>query len=162
MKYPTRTSDAAHIMIFIQLNPTQDLSSGAIAHSIKTNPSYVRQLMSALKKAGLLYGKQGQARPSLARETGAITLLDIYRAVEGDKPLLHLDTHTNPECGVGVKIQMALSESYQQVQKSAESRMAEITVADIIQTYLTLSGLTYNGKDEKSETCVEKKGEARW
>lgn len=135
MKYPTRVSDAAHILIFIHLNPRQDLSSGAIAYSIRTNPSYVRQLMSALKKAGLLNGVRGQAAPSLAREPAAITLLDIYRAVEGDKPLLHLDTHTNPECGVGVNIQLALRDCYAEIQRCAEQRMAEITVADILEAY---------------------------
>lgn len=135
MKYPTRVSDAVHIMVFIHLNPTQDLSSGSIAYSIKTNPSYVRQLMAALKKAGLLNGMRGQAAPSLAREPSAITLLDIYRAVEGDKPLLHLDTHTNPECGVGVNIQLALSDYYAEVQRCAENRMAEIKLENIIETY---------------------------
>ncbi len=63
MKYSTRLSDAVHIASFIRLNPTQDLSSGAIAHSIRTNPSYVRRLMSALKRAGLLHGTRGQAAP---------------------------------------------------------------------------------------------------
>ncbi len=135
MKYPTRVSDAVHIMVFIHLDPTQDLSSTAIAYSIKTNPSYVRQLMAALKKEGLLNGTRGQAAPSLARVPSAITLLDIYRAVEGDKPLLHLDTHTNPECGVGVNIQLALSDYYAEIQKSAEKRMAEITLENIIETY---------------------------
>ena len=63
MKYPTRVSDAVHIMVFIHLDPTQDLSSTAIAYSIKTNPSYVRQLMAALKKAAghLPGGGRGQA-----------------------------------------------------------------------------------------------------
>ena len=135
MKYPTQVSDAVHIMVFIYLNPTQDLSSVAIAYSIKTNPSYVRQLMAALKKARLLNGTRGQAAPSLTREPFTITLLDIYRAVEGDKPLLHLDTHTNPACGVGVNIQLALSDYYAEIQKSAEKRMNEITLENIIETY---------------------------
>ncbi len=135
MKYSTRVSDAVHIMVFIHLNPRRDLSSSAVAYSIKTNPSYVRQLMAALKKAGLLNGTRGQAAPSLAREPSAIALLDIYRAVEGNKPLLHLDTHTNPECGVGVNIQLALSGCYAAVQRSAESRMAEITLEDVIKAY---------------------------
>ena len=34
MKYPTRVSDAVHIMVFIYLNPTQDLSSVAIARRL--------------------------------------------------------------------------------------------------------------------------------
>lgn len=32
----------------------------------------------------------------------SLTLLDVYRDIEGDKPILHQDTHTNPDCGVGV------------------------------------------------------------
>ena len=94
------------------------------------NPGFVQR-----KKAGLLNGMRGQAAPSLTQEPSAITLLDIYRAVEGNKPLLHLDTHTNPACGVGVNIQLALSDYYAEIQKSAESRMAEITLENIIRTY---------------------------
>ena len=45
-------------------------------------------------------------------EPSAITLLDIYKAVEGDKSLLHLDTHTNPECGVGIYIQLSLQDYF--------------------------------------------------
>ena len=50
-------------------------------------------------------------------------MLDIYRAVEGDKPLLHLDIHTNPECGVGVNIQLATGDFYREVQEAAEKKM---------------------------------------
>ncbi len=54
MKYSTKVSDAVHILAFIQLNPTGSLSSDSIAESIRTNPGCVRQLMSALRRAGLL------------------------------------------------------------------------------------------------------------
>ena len=62
-------------------------------------------------------------------------MLDIYKAVEGDKPLLHLDTHTNPECGIGVNIQLALQSFYDKVQKDAENSMAGISLSDIIRGY---------------------------
>ena len=77
----------------------------------------------------------GHAKPILAKLPERITLLDIYKAVEGDKPLLHLDTHTNPECGVGVNIQLALQEFYDKVQKDAEDSMAGISLADIIERF---------------------------
>ena len=54
MKYPTRLSDAVHILAFIALYPDCDLTSNKLAESIQTNPAYVRQLMSALRKGGLL------------------------------------------------------------------------------------------------------------
>ena len=62
----------------------------------------------------------GHARPSLSKPADQITLLDIYKAVEGDKPLLHLDTHTNPDCGVGINIQLSLKGFYNEIQKTAE------------------------------------------
>ena len=54
MKYPTKLSDAVHIMAFIALHPGVNLTSEKIAESIQTNPAYVRQLMSALRKSGLI------------------------------------------------------------------------------------------------------------
>lgn len=95
MKYSTRLSDSIHLLIFIHLNPKENLSSSAIAESIKTNPAYIRKLMSSLQKANLIQSKQGIANPILTLDLSEITFLDIYQAVEGDTPFLHLDTHTN-------------------------------------------------------------------
>ena len=68
MKYSTRLSDAVHILAFIALYPDCDLTSNKLAESIQTNPAYVRQLMSALRKGGLLVSVKGHPRPALARE----------------------------------------------------------------------------------------------
>ena len=135
MKYSTKVSDAVHILAFISLNPVDSLSSERIAISVCTNPSYVRQLMSALRKYGLLLSVKGHPRPELAKQPGVITLLVVYMAVEKDKPLLHLDTHTNPDCGVGVQIQLSLQDYFHQVQQSAEQEMERITLQDILDRY---------------------------
>ena len=135
MKYPTRLSDAVHILAFIALYPDCDLTSNKLAESIQTNPAYVRQLMSALRKGGLLVSVKGHPRPALAREPEKITLLDAYRAVEGNKPLLHQDIHTNPACGVGVNIQLVLRDCYDLVQARAEEAMRSITLQEILERY---------------------------
>lgn len=44
---------------------------------------------------------------------------------------MHLDTHTNPECNVGVNIQLTLQDYYDEIQKVAEIRMNQITLEDI-------------------------------
>ena len=136
MKYPTRLSDAVHILAFIALYPDCDLTSNKLAESIQTNPAYVRQLMSALRKGGLLVSVKGHPRPALAREPEKITLLDAYRAVEGNKPLLHEDIHTNPACGVGVNIQLVIRDCYDLVQQQAEKAMEAITLQEILDRYL--------------------------
>ena len=135
MKYSTRLSDAVHLLVFIHFYGDQNITSKAIAESVKTNPSYIRQLMSALKAAGILLNTRGIARPSLSRIPEQISLYDIYQAVEGSKPLLHLDTHTNPECGVGVNIQLALQDYYDEVQEEINAKLKDITLNMIIDRY---------------------------
>ena len=135
MKYPTKLSDAVHILAFIALHPNCSLTSEKIAESVQTNAGYVRQLMSALRRGGLLLSVKGHPRPSLAKTPGQITLLDVYRAVEGGKPLLHRDTHTNPACGVGMNIQLVLRDCYDLVQQQAEEAMRSITLQEILDRY---------------------------
>lgn len=135
MKYSVKLSHAVHILVFIYLSEGLPLSSDKIAESIHTNPGCVRQIMSVLRNAELIKSTTGHPKPELAREPETISLLDIYKAVEGDKPLLHLDTHTNPECGIGVNIQLALQSFYDKVQKDAENSMAGISLSDIIRGY---------------------------
>ena len=135
MKYSTKLSDTIHLLVFLYLADGDRMTSARIAESVKTNPAYIRQLMSALKKGGLITSDRGQANPTLIRETDQITMLDIYRAVEGEKPLLHLDIHTNPECGVGVNIQLSIGDFYREVQDAAEKKMQEIALKDIIERY---------------------------
>ena len=55
--------------------------------------------------------------------------------MEGDKPLLHQDTHTNPACGVGVNIQLVLRDCYDLVQARAEEAMRSITLQEILDRY---------------------------
>lgn len=135
MKYSTKLSDAIHILLFIYLNPADDLSSASIAKSIMTNPAYVRQIMSALKKAGFIQTQQGKAAATLIKELDQITMYDMYRAIEGEKPLLHLDTHTNPECGVGIDIQHSIGELYGEIQKTVEEKMKSMTLQLVLETY---------------------------
>ena len=112
------------------------------ALEIVKNPAFVRQIMMKLKKAGLMSSINGHAKPSLAKPAEEITLLDIYKAVEGNKPLLHLDTHTNPECGVGINIQLALQEYYNEIQRGTETHMSGISLQDIIGLYRKKAGQT--------------------
>ena len=135
MRYSTRLSDAIHVLLFIAVNPGGDTSSAAIATSVSTHPSHVRQLMSALRRGGLLTCTRGQAAPRLTRALADVSLLDVYRAVQGDAPLLREDTHTNPECGVGVCIQHAVRDCFDEVQHAAEQAMATISLADVMERF---------------------------
>lgn len=135
MRYSTRLSDAVHILTFIALNKNQGLTSERIAESIRTNPAHVRKFMSQLKREGIIDNTRGHPCPVLARDASEISLLDVYRAVEGDKPLLHLDTHTNPDCGMGIMIQMSLKDFYDVIQRDIETELDSISIQDVISRY---------------------------
>ena len=130
MAYSTKLSDALHVLVFIETEREGNLSSDAIARSLKCNPASVRQLMGRLRRAGIISCVTG-----LTRAQEEITMLDVYRAVEGQKPLLHLDTHVNPECGVGVNVQFVIGECFDEVQRQAESAMQAITLAEIVKRF---------------------------
>ncbi|WP_407885723.1 Rrf2 family transcriptional regulator [Levilactobacillus sp. N40-8-2] len=132
MRYSHKLSDAVHILAYIEIYHDNDLSSTAIALSVESNPGLVRRLMSALRTAGLLATQRGTATPELTRDPAEISLLAIYRAVETDDNLLHIDDQTNLHCIVGGNIQETLRVAYAKVQAAAESQMATITLASLI------------------------------
>ncbi|GAX00381.1 Rrf2 family transcriptional regulator [Secundilactobacillus silagei] len=136
MRYSHKLSDAVHVLAYVQIGAGRDLSSKKIAVSIDSNPSVVRRLMALLVKGGLLTTHPGTVQPKLSRPATAISLLDIYRVVEGDSPLLHVDDKTNPQCIVGGNIQTTLNKLYNNVQTAAEAEMAAASLQDIIDDIL--------------------------
>ncbi|APX73187.1 Rrf2 family transcriptional regulator [Companilactobacillus allii] len=136
MRVSTRFSDSIHILAFIEIYKDIRLSSEVIASSVETSPVVIRRLMGVLREAGLIATKQGSAEPKLAREPKDITLLDIYFATEGNKPLFELDKKTNPECIVGGNIQDVLGDYYEQAKISAQRKLNDTTLQDLIETIL--------------------------
>lgn len=132
MKYSHKLSDGVHILAYVDICADGDLSSAAIASSIESNPSLVRRLMARLVKAGLLKSQPGAVAPVLGRPAAAISLLDVYHAVEDNHDLLHVDETTNPQCIVGGNIQDTLNVAYTDVQAAAERKMATITLQQLI------------------------------
>lgn len=132
MKFSSKLSDGVHILAYVDILQDGDLSSNAIASSIESNPSLVRRMMSRLKKAGLLMSQPGKVAPKLGRPATKISLLDVYRAIEDNQKLLHIDEKTNPQCIVGGNIQETLTGIYDRIQSDAEESMSQISLQQII------------------------------
>ncbi|GEO59168.1 Rrf2 family transcriptional regulator [Companilactobacillus bobalius] len=132
MKFSSKLSDGVHILAYVDILQDGDLSSNAIASSIESNPSLVRRMMSRLKKAGLLMSQPGKVAPKLGRPATEISLLDVYRAIEDNQKLLHIDEKTNPQCIVGGNIQETLTGIYDRIQADAEESMSQISLQQII------------------------------
>lgn len=137
MKVSTRFSDSIHILAFINIYQGRvPLTSDNIASSIETSPVVVRRLMSQLRKAGLINTVHGAADPQLAKNPAAISLYDVFLAVENGVHLFAIDQKTNPDCIVGGNIQETLNDYYHQAEVAAEAKLARTSLQDVINTIL--------------------------
>ena len=126
-------SVAVHVLILVSESPTP-INSDQMAMSIGTNASYVRKILSLLKKAGIVDGHRGISGYTLMITPEQLTLLQIYQAVmEEPKPHL-LDIHQNPSdrCIVGRHIRPVLSGMFSGVEDAFARALGEKTLADCI------------------------------
>jgi Rrf2 family protein len=106
--------------------------SNTIAQSVHTNPVVIRRLMSELEKATLVEATAGRAGGfALARSATAITLADIYDAVE-DKSVFRMHKiDPDSECPVAAQIGKALSPSLRAAECAMTTSLKHTTLDDV-------------------------------
>jgi Rrf2 family protein len=130
----SRFAVAVHILALLETGRGQPLTSGYMAGSVNTNPAVVRRILSLLARAGLTQARMGAGGGTLlARPAEAITLKDVYRAVECEGRLFALHHEKpNPKCPVGRNIQAVLERATGAAQTALEEQLGERTVADVM------------------------------
>lgn len=133
MKINTRFPVAVHMLALIELNKTQPSTSELMALSVGTNPVVIRQLMSTLKRAGLIETQSGVPGCHLAKPAEWITLRDIYRAVQkkSDASLFDFHANPNPQCPIGRNIREALDAPLWDAQTALEQALETYTLKDV-------------------------------
>ena len=129
----TKFSVAVHILILVS-ESQPSFNSDQMAMSVGTNASYVRKILSLLKKAGIVDGHRGISGCTLRIAPEQLTLLKIYQAVmEEPKPHL-LDVHQNPSdrCIVGHHIRTVLTGIFADVEDAFARSLSSKTLADCI------------------------------
>jgi Rrf2 family protein len=133
MQISSRFSVAVHVLTLLAVTPAGELlTSDRMAGSVNTNPVVIRRILGQLKKAGLVDVRAAAGGTYLRRPAAAITLLDVYRAVEvveGD--LFSIHDKPNPKCPVGRNIQAALDDTLRQAQAALEQQLAGVSVAQV-------------------------------
>jgi Rrf2 family protein len=135
MSANSRMTVAIHVLSYMTSAASKNLepvTSDQIAYSVATNPVVIRRMLGLLQKAGLVSSRRGaHAGWMLARKPSAITLLDVYHAVE-DQPLFAM--HASPPnraCHIARGIQPALRQAYGRLEEGLHRQLAGISIAEI-------------------------------
>jgi Rrf2 family protein len=125
---------AIHILVLLAYCGQEPLSSEYIAGSVNTNPVVIRRLLAYLRAANLVASQSGPGGGwQLVRSPQAITLRDIYRAVEGSTLFALHHNAPNPQCPVGSTIQTALTGCFETAQIAMEKDLERTTLVDLVQ-----------------------------
>ena len=129
----TKFSVAVHVLILISEAPTP-MTSDQMAGSAGTNASYVRKILTFLKKAEIVKSQRGIGGYSLRVAPEQLTLLQIYQAVMDESKIHLLDVHQNSsdQCVVGRHMRPVLSELFADIEEAFVCALADKTLADCI------------------------------
>jgi Rrf2 family protein len=106
--------------------------SGMVAASVHTNPVVIRRLMGELEKAALVRSVAGRSGGfELGRDAGAITLADVYDAVEDDAVFRMHKIDPNSDCPVAAQIGKILSGPLRAAESALSASLARTTLRDV-------------------------------
>lgn len=135
MQISSRFTIAVHVLVCMEVFKDEyKVTSEFLASSVNTNPVVIRRLLQQLKKAGLVRVVRGSGGAELTRPADAVTLLDVYNAVEcvGTEGLFHFHENPNPRCPVGRNMHAVLDGRLETIQNVMEAEMRSVTIQDIL------------------------------
>lgn len=140
MSANSRLTIAAHTLTWIglyQRRGQEVATSAQIAGSVNTNPVVIRRLLGELRNAGLAESRRGsRAGWTLTRDLAAITLLDVYQAIEPGPVFGLHPAMPNQACPVGSTIGPVLTAVYGRAEAALGAELAKTTLEDVLQEIL--------------------------
>ena len=135
MRISAKCSVAVHCLIFIaEYGESNKVTSELLSRSTGTNPVTIRNILSALKKDGIVSIKPGTGGAALACPPGDVSLYRICQAIEPDFLAKLFGVHPTPSrlCPIGQSIHQVLDASYQKVADEFSNSLRRMTLADMI------------------------------
>lgn len=138
MHISTKCSVAIHCLVFIhEYGEQKKVTSELLSLSTGSNPVTIRNILSALKKEGILYVKFGTGGATINCPLIEINLYRICKAIEPDflSKLIGVHALPSPLCPVGKNIHAVLDSSYKKIKEDLYRSLQRITMEDIIDDY---------------------------
>lgn len=138
MQISMKCSVAVHCLIFInEANGKAKVTSDLLSESTGSNPVIIRNILSGLKKAGIIKVARGTGGAELNLKPEEINLYMIYAALEPDglSSLIGIHKCKDRKCPVAQNIQNILIKSYNKIEDAVKKSMQEITLKSMIDDF---------------------------
>src|ERR1039458_3032433 len=123
----TRFATGVHAMVLLAAEPDGLQTSEDVAGKLSINPVVIRRVFSLLHRAGLLLSQKGPHGGSkLARSPKAITLADIYAALDGGDLF-----HTASLSAQAAKVGGALKKVFVSAESAMREELEKTTLNDL-------------------------------
>ncbi len=133
MKRDSKLSLALHALGHMAQQPERPLRSEDFGLAQGTNPVVVRRVLGMLRLAGILTSARGHDGGwRLARAAEAITIADVYRALDESIIAKPGKGPENPShCAIERTLQATMDDALKQAEDLLIGRLSGITIADI-------------------------------
>ena len=138
MQISIKCSIAVHCLIFIyEAEGIAKVTSNLLAESTGSNPVVIRNILSALKKAGLITVPRGTGGAQLCADPSQITLYQIYSALEpkGVTSLIGIHPCAGRPCPVAQNIRKVLETPYHRIEDAVREAMEQTTLESMIEEF---------------------------
>lgn len=138
MQISMKCSVAVHCLIFIhEAKGVARVTSTLLAESTGCNPVVIRNILSALKKAGLITVHRGTGGAELCADPAQITLYQIYTALEpeGVTSLIGIHPCQGRPCPVAQNIRQVLENPYHKIEDAVRASMESITLQSMLDDF---------------------------
>lgn len=130
----TRFSVSVQIMMTLAYHKDELMNSDALAKVLKTNPTFIRKIVSNLVDAELVESFRGKGGGiKIGRSPELITLKDIYLAATEDKRLI--SCHKKPAlkaCPVSCCIKDVLEDIVEGIEETTQTYLANKNLQDLM------------------------------
>jgi acetyl-CoA C-acetyltransferase len=129
----SRFASAVHIMSFVAYAGDEGTTSEAIAKSLQTNPVVVRKILKLLEREGLVALRQGRhGGVGLRHRASAITLGQIYKAVESDSGVFAMRSQVHEGCVVACAMKRRLGPIFNAANDAVERALSKTSLSELV------------------------------
>jgi Rrf2 family protein len=133
MSQSAKLASAAYILAYVARHEPEQVTTDSIARVLKDHPARVRQIVSALVKAGLLKSLRGAAGGIvLAKPPSKIDLRDVYVAIGESSPLSLVMRDDDPGRNYPCNVHPVMSRMLRTMEADALSSLAGVTLDKMI------------------------------